>query len=415
MSLIRNEILLKNGQILKNPSLFVELKTKNGGHLVKETIFRYPINKEAYDGVSQIDGLSIPIGNYPKIAPYISPDIKSAFDNKHYSIDKRLRLIDPSLYFLFMGLTSDKKCSCDLVKDWAPKIPPIVNSISKLKVPREKTDRVVKDIYPLLDVVLIRNLLEYQIKKNASILINPSVPLSSSRVINEQVEKMREMHRNGRILFDTLLTRYNAKRDLMNIASLSPAMLTSYTIDNIIDAIMQGTPDLIGIRLMNLDERNLAEMQSFLNFVKTLSSSGKPVIVFNVREFGYVTLCYGASAISTPIAKSPYTTRGKSDSVPKKEGSYYHPIDMIDYSYENLPEQIRATNYRLPCHCEICDKFVSFLNIDKKQWNYFRKVHFLLVKNMEIQELRKTDVPFNIALKDKFGRSKRTGYIPLLP
>jgi len=413
--LIRNEILLKNGQILKNPSLFIELKTKKDGHLVKETIFRYPINEEAYDGINQIDGLSIPIGNYQKIAPYISPDLKSAFDEEHYSLDKRLRLIDPSLYFLFMGLTADKKCSCDLIKDWAPKIPPIVNSISNLRVPREKTDRVVKDIYPLLDAALTRNLLEYQIKKNASVLINPSVPLSSSRVINRQVEKMREMHRNGRILFDTLLTRYNAKRDLMNIASLSPAMLTSFNIDNIIDAIMQGTPDIIGIRLMNLDEQNSAEMQIFLNFVKTLSSSGKPIIVFNVREFGYVTLCYGASAISTPIAKSPYTTRKKSDSLPKKEGSYYHPIDMIDYSYEKLPEQIRATSYRLPCHCEICEKFASLLNIDKKQWNFFRKVHFLLLKNMEMMELRKTDVPFNTALKDKFGRSKRMGYIPFLP
>ena len=55
------------------------------------------------------------------------------------------------------------------------------------------------------------------------------------------------------------------------------------------------------------------------------------------------------------------------------------------------------------------------MSIDKKQWNYFRKVHFFLVKNMEIRELRKTDVPFNVALKDKFGRSERTGYVALLP
>lgn len=100
---------------------------------------------------------------------------------------------------------------------------------------------------------------------------------------------------------------------------------------------------------------------------------------------------------------------------PKREGSYYHSIDMIDYSYTNLPDKIRANNYMLPCHCEICNQFGSLLKINKKYWNYFRKVHFLLVKNMEMQELRETKVPFNVALKDKFGRSEKTGYVSFLP
>jgi hypothetical protein len=413
-ALIRSEIQLKCGKALKNPSLFVELKTKKEGNLIKETVFRYPMNK-THDGMNQIDGFSIPIGNYSKIAPFLSPDLKSALDENHYSVDKRLLLIDPSLYFLFMGLDSDKRNCCDLIDEWAPKLPPIVNYIANLKVPREKTDQVIEQIYPLLDVVLIRNLLEYQIKKNASILINPSVPLSSSRTINEQVEKMRDMNKNGRILFDTLLTRFNTQRDLMNMATLSPSMLTSTNIDGIMDAIMQGTPDIIGIRLMNLDEEKPAEIRSLLQFIKNLSSSGKPVFVFNVREFGYVTLCHGASVISTPIAKSAYTTRKKSDAPPKKEGSYYHSIDMIDYSYEKLPEKIREKNYRLPCHCEICDQFGSLLKVEKKHWNYFRKVHFLLLKNMEMHELRKTEVPLSTALKDKFSRSLRTGYVPFLP
>jgi hypothetical protein len=411
-ALIRSEIQLKCGKPLKNPSLFVKLKTKKDGNLVRETVFRYPIDK-THDGINQIDGFSIPIGNYSKIAPFLSPDIKSSIDENHYSVNKRLCLIDPSLYFLFMGLDTDKANCCDLIDEWTPEISPVVTRIASLKL--EKTDQIIKQIYPLLDVVLIRNLLEYQIKKNASILINPSVPLSSSRMINEQVEKMREMNKNGRILFDTLLTRFNTQRDLMNMATLSPSMLTSANIDNIMDAIMQGTPDLIGVRLMNLDEKKPDEIKSLLQFVKNLSSSGKPVFVFNVREFGYVTLCYGASVISTPIAKSPYTTRGKSGEPPKREGSYYHSIDMVDYPHARLPDKIRENNYRLPCHCEICDQFESFLKVDKKQWNYFRKVHFLLLKNMEMQELRKTEAPLNVALKDKFGRSLRTGYIPFLP
>lgn len=412
--MIKNETALKCKIHLKNPSLFVELKTKKEAHLIREAVSRYPMNK-AHDGLNQIDGLTIPIGNYPQIAGFLGADLKSAFsDTPHYSLDKRIRLIDPSLYFLFMGKTQDKQNCCELIEQWAPKIPPIVQSIANSRLPMEKTDRVIKEIYPLLDVVLIRNLLQYQIEHHASILINPSVPLSSSRMINHQVEKTREMNRTGRILFDTLLTRFNTERDLMNLVTLSPSIITANNVDNIIDCVMQGTPDIIGIRLMNLNEQKPEEIKNLLKFVKSLSSSGKPVIVFNVREFGYVTFCHGASAISTPIATSPYTTIGKRGEPPKREGSYYHCIDMVDYSYGNLPDRIRGDSYKLPCHCEICDGHTSYLDIGKKQWNQFRKVHFLLVKNMEMQELRKTDVPFNIALADKFGRSLRTGYIPYL-
>lgn len=414
-ALIRNEIVLKNGQTLKNPSLFLELRSKNEGKLVKETNFRYPLDRNAHDGINQIDGFNISICNFSKVAPYLTPDLKSAFGEDCYSMNERICLIDPSLYFLFMGSASDKKKSCEIMGNWVPSLSSILENISSVKSQRIKLDMAIRDIYPLLDIVLTRNLLEYQIKHNASILINPSVPLSSSRRIISQVEKMREMNRTGRVLLDTLLTRYKTKRDLMNMAVLNPSVLTSANRDNVIDAMLQGRPDLLGIRLMNLDEQNTSVVNSFLQFIKDLSRSGKPIFVFNVREFGYVTYCYDSSVISMPIAKSPYTTRKKGSEPPVREGSYYHSINMVDYSYARLPEEIRGNNYRFPCHCEICQQFGSFLKIDKKQWNYFRKVHFLLLKNMEMQELRKTEVPLNVALKDKFGRSKKTAYIPFLP
>lgn len=412
--MIRNEVLLKCGKILKNPSLFINPRTKTEGKLIAETIFRYPVNG-AHDGINQIDGITISIGDYSKIAPCLVPDLKSSFDPNYYSVDKRIRVIDPSLYILFTGLDSDKEACCSVMEQWIPQLPNIVGRIAKIKSQKEKTDQSIKQIYPLLDVRLIQNLLEYQIRANASILINPSVPLSSPRMVNAQTEKTQEMNKQGRVLLDTVLSRFKEQRDLMNLIALSPSVLTSANIDNILDATMQGNPDLLGIRLMNLDEKNSAETKSLLQFLKTLSSSGKPVFVFNVREFGYVTFCYGVTAISMPIAKSPYMTRKKGSEKPVREGSYYHYNDMIDYSYKKFPDKIRADSYRLPCHCEICNGYGSFLKIERKQWNYFRKVHFLLVKNMEMQELRKTDVPFEVALKDKFGRSERTGYISFLP
>ncbi len=410
--MIKSETQLKCKIPFKNPSLFIEIKSKNEAKLLHEAVFRYPVNKD-HDGLNQIDGLTVPIGNYAQISPFLGSDLKAAFGKDHYPLNKRIRLIDPSLYFLFMGKKQDKKNCCNLIKNWAPKIPPIVQSIADTKAPREKTDRVIKELYPLIDVVLIRNLLQYQIENHASILVNPSVPLSSPRMINHQVEKTREMNRTGRILFDTLLKGVNAERDLMNIITLNPSVLTASNVDNILDAVMQGTPDIIGVRLMNLNDKP-EEVRNLLKFIRNLSSSGKPVIVFNVREFGYVTFCHGATAISTPIAASAYTAIGKKGEPPKRLGSYYHCIDMVDYSYENLPERIRSESYKLPCHCEICNAHSSFLQIDKKKWNNIRKIHFLLVKNMEMQELRKTDIPFTIALADKFGRSLRTGYIPFL-
>ena len=54
--MIRNEILLKCKILLRNPSLFVELKTKNEGQLIREAVSRYPTNN-AHDGLNQIDGL----------------------------------------------------------------------------------------------------------------------------------------------------------------------------------------------------------------------------------------------------------------------------------------------------------------------------------------------------------------------
>lgn len=412
--MITNEKLLKCGKILKTPSLFINAKTKADGKLIKETIIRYPLNK-ANNGISQIDGIVISSGDYSAVAPFLVPDIRAQLDPSFYSADKRIRLIDPATHFLFSGLEKDKDACCSVVEKWLPQLSNVVNSVARIDAQKEKLDSSIQRIYPLLDAVLIQRLLEFQIRANADILINPSVPFSSSRRINDQAEKTREMNRQGRVLLDTVLSRYKEQRDLMNLTVLNPSVLASTYVDNILDATLQGNPDIIGIRLMNLDEKNSVETMNFLKFLKTLSSSGKPIVVFNVREFGYVTFCYGANAISMPIAKSPYMTKKKASEKAPHEGSYYHSIEMIDYSYRSFPDNIRAKNYKLPCHCEICDEFGSFTKIEKKQWNYFRKVHFLLVKNMEMQELRKTDVPLNIALKDKFGRSQKTGYVAFLP
>jgi len=167
---------------------------------------------------------------------------------------------------------------------------------------------------------------------------------------------------------------------------------------------------------MNLSENNTSRIWALLKFIDEFAKLGIPIHIFNVREFGYVTFYYGASTITTPIATDPYFMRSKSEDQPPRKGAYYHPLDMTNIVYDMLYAKTRSNNYRFPCHCEICDRFEKITNVpdDESAWNEFRRIHFLLVKNMELKELRETTVPLNIALKDKFGRSQQTVWLPFL-
>lgn len=407
------EVKLKCGKSFNAPALFVNARTKKEAHLLKETINRYPINKD-HDGLNQIDGIVVSIKEYHKVSPFLVKKKLKDFGEEHYSIDDRIQIIDPSSYLPFMGTRQDKEAFCNAVKEWMPELQSIIDQIAVIKSQKTKIKEYMKKIYPLLDVRVIQRFLEFQIENHADILICPSVPLSSPRMIKEQIQKMGEMNRQGGILLKTIFKKYKEPRDLMNLVALNPSVLIPKYFEDIRNALVQGKPDMIGIRLMNLNEKKVAEIKVFLKFLKNLIGAKIPILVFNVREFGYVTFCHGASVISMPIAKSPYTTRTKGGERPPREGTYYHPIDMVDYSYTRLRGEIRSNNYRFPCHCEICDAFSSFLKVKKSYWNDFRKIHFLLVKNTETKEFREIEVPLKVALKDKFGRSKKTGYVTFL-
>jgi hypothetical protein len=124
--MLLSETPLKCGKFLKNPSLFMQLKTKNDGNLFLETVFRYPISRD-HDGLNQIDGITTSLGDYEKVSPYLVNDIKGAFDPNHYSVSKRIRIIDPSLNILFSGLEADKNACCHVLKQWVPQISETVN------------------------------------------------------------------------------------------------------------------------------------------------------------------------------------------------------------------------------------------------------------------------------------------------
>lgn len=78
-------------------------------------------------------------------------------------------------------------------------------------------------------------------------------------------------------------------------------------------------------------------------------------------------------------------------------------------------EKTRDSNYRFPCYCEICEEIGRVTKIsDTDEWNRFRRIHYLLVKNTEIKRIRETDKVLKEALRDMFANSRRPDLISYL-
>lgn len=401
---------LKCGKILLSPSTFVNPQYGKEAEILRKTVARYP-KSNRHDGLNQIDGLVASIKDWNGISKHILAGYIA--DEPEYKLKDRIIMIDPSLYVLFTGTDPDKESllsSTDALSALKDK----VWDISSLPSQKEKVDTGIRELYPLLDTQVIRDLLEFQIRNGASILMSPSVPVTSQRKIEEQINKAKEMNRISRILLDTVFSAYRENRDLMHVLALNLSVLKPDYIEQLKESVLTSKPDHIGLRVMNLNQDNTSQIWAFLHFIQELTKANIPIHVFNVREFGYVTFYYGASTITTPVATDPYFWRVRSEIAPPRQGAYYHPIDMTNDTFEMLLEKTRSNNYRFPCHCEICDRFLRVIKVDKKYWNEFRRVHFLLVKNMEMKELRETASPLNIALKDKFARSQQTVWLPFL-
>ncbi len=404
-----DEIALKCGKTISSPSMFINLNYPSEGRVARQIVARYSTDVKK-DGLGQIDGIAVSIKDWKTV----SPPILSGYLGKapkHKLIDK-VRLIFPSLYLLFNGTELDKKALLETINA-SQELIEIINKIAFLEKRKEKFDKKIDEIYPLLDTSLIRMLLQHQIQNGADILISPSVPITSNRRISEQINKASEMNRVSRILLGTVFSAYKEERDLMHVLTINPSVLKNDYIEAIKQTVLINNPDHVGIRILNLDEKNTSQVWTLLRLIKDLSES-IPVHVFNVREFGYITHVYGASSITTPIATDPYFRRSDSEQAPPRQGSYYHPIDMTNDTYDAFLEKTRSKNYRFPCHCEICEKFLNIPSVEKNYWNEFRRIHFLLVKNMEMKELRDAASHLRIALKDKIARSHQTVWLPYL-
>ena len=404
-----NKISLKSGKILEFPCMFINLKNNSEAEILRIIEARYPQNTN-HNGINNIEGLSVSIKDWQDISKYFS--MGYIINEPQYRLKDRVLIIDPSLYILFSGTENDKTSLLSTISQ-SFDIQKVVTGISNMPQ-KNKSNQNIDELYPLLDTKFIRMLLEYQIKNHGDIIISPSTPITSLNRIEEQIEKSKEMNRISKILFDTVFSAVKDERDLMHVLSLRLSALKSNYIEELKEAVLINNPDQIGIRIMGLDEGNTSQIWSLLNFIQELSQSNKPIHIFNVREFGYVTYCYGAKSITTPIASDPYFVRAISNEPVPRRGAFYHPKDMTDDSYDILLAKTRSNNYTFPCYCEICERFGKIMSVNKPDWNEFRRIHFLLVKNMEIKELKTVKVSIKEALKDKFARSQQTTWLPYL-
>ncbi len=87
---------------------------------------------------------------------------------------------------------------------------------------------------------------------------------------------------------------------------------------------------------------------------------------------------------------------------------------MFDYTYEKLLALSRGVDYIIPCYCKACLNKKNFLEA-KKEWNEFRRMHFLLAKHIEMKEIKEAPATtLNRHLQQKFSRSKQTVWLAFL-
>lgn len=425
----------KSGRSFNAPSLFVNPQTEADAKILTETVQKYPSE------TAHIEGIVVSLKDYRLVRKGLHAD-NATLTLEALHINDRIKSIEPSLHIIYQGASKDKDELMNVslngkhLGDFQliPGGLRLRDVVAKIKSfePNQQIEKIVhhiKEVYPYMDL-LISPIMELEINENSDFIIVPSVPITiSTNLIDFQVEKARSMNRTGKVLANTLFAKAMEKRDLMFLLTLNPSVLKHDNFDKIISTLIieeEGKetiyPDQIGIRIMNLDKNKLEEIQTLLDFLAKLTEMVKtrkkqiPIHLFNVREFGYVALCYGATTITTPIARAPYVQMSSPTKARDKRGKFYHPEHMLDYTHDKALALTRRFGYTIPCFCKICQESKTFLNVSEPdRWNEFRRVHFLLTKHIEIEEIKKAPTStLNRHIQQKFARSKDTVWVAFL-
>ena len=419
---------LKSKKKFNAPALFVNPQSILDAEALRKTISDYP-SETAY-----IEGIVVSLKDLEQVIIGLQ---QSALFNANEIIG-RIRIIDPAFNTIFQGYSASKDALMNVEIDNKKKVGDYqliagglrlrdvvarIGTVDKNKI-KEKADRYINEIYPYMDI-LVSPIMKNSIDKRSDMVIVPCVPITNSLLISRQVEQARKMNRAGKILAETLFAKEMENRDLMFMLTVNMSVIRQENYDEMISTLIIHDndqiifPDQIGIRLENEDNSNVEATQSFLDFIarlaRTLKNYNKeiPIHLFNVRESGYVAFCYGATTITSPIATPPSIKRSTTGGYVTDMGKYYHPTHMLDYRYEKLLALTRI-EYILPCHCKVCEREKNLLKV-RDNWNQFRREHFLLVKHIEMKEIKEAPSSvLNRHIQQKFSRSKQTVWLAFL-
>ena len=377
--------------------------------MVWEANESYPVDP-ARDGMQSIDGFLVEVKDWASMARRMHFD-QGTLSGKR-TMNERVLIVDPALDLAIRGNQVDKY-KMFKTDAFDPKFKAKIEEIStnELLSSNVKLDRVVNDGYPLLDARTVRDLIQIQLDAKADFVVPPVVPITSSRQIEKQVTKAKEMIKQTHVYMDTVFNRYKNSIDIMNLITINASVLNADNYNHLLSLALTLSPDHIGIRLVNFATSNDSQMRSIAAFLNQLSEAMKindlnsPLHMINFDHLGYTTYCLGAQTVTMPIAIDPYFySRGHSgEDRPEDNGAYYRMKDMSYVRHNDLRMELAEDNYRLPCDCEACEGR-TILEIDEKHdWNRFRRLHEILARDIEIKQFRDSKIPPCRAIQDQLA------------
>lgn len=413
------------GEGTNSPTLIANPQSSLDAEILKEVHKRY--------GLDYLEGTLINISDWAELKPVLFGDqsVQSRFNEGDVrndwvgkSVSEQPLIIYPDMAPVMgysYGDEVESLLSLDL-EGGEPVLPRSIDIRSLIDQIADATDEGRRNLRNgpvssyLSERKTIQNVLEFQAQQDVSVLLTPSVPITSMQDFQSRIDLVGNIFQTANAVVEGGLVSADTK--LMHTVSLDPTIFRkpedgdSTRGERLVETFEEADPSMVAIHIKDLDHEHRDRVKSLLNVLSHIRESlGVPVFLFNVDEFGLVSFPHGVVGISGPIASFPYPRYSGGNSA--AHGKYYHYEDLFGYTRERLMDMTRP-EYRFPCYCEVCNNFEIIPKVPKEEWNRFRRIHYLLVKDKEMKRISETDKVLTEALRDMLANSERSDLISYL-